>query len=117
MSQSEIMLLFEQMEPDRQKELLQQIKSEYRQILIKYFTNDINLKEKIDKFINAAYCASIPIPQIIEIHMELVDEFSKQLKLEGRGDYSSLLLDYRLTLIDMLAHLCELYRRSQTSKG
>lgn len=117
MSQSEIMLLFEQMDPSQQKEILQQIKSEYRQILIKYFTNDINLKEKIDKFINAIFCANIPVPQIIEIHMELVDEFSKQLKLEGRGDYSSLLLDYRLTLIDMLAHLCELYRRSQTSKG
>ena len=116
MSKYEMMPFFEQMNPSQQKEILQQIKSEYRQILIKYFTNDINLKEKIDKFINTIFCANIPVPQIIEIHMELVDEFSKQLKLEGRSDYSSLLLDYRLTLIDMLAHLCELYRRSQTSK-
>ena len=116
MSQSEIVLIFEQMNPSQKKEFLQRIKTEYRQILIQYFTNDVNLKEKIDKFINTIFCASIPVPQIIEIHMELVDEFSKQLKLEGRSDYSSLLLDYRLTLIDMLAHLCELYRRSQTSK-
>jgi len=50
------------------------------------------------------------VPQIIEIHMELIDEFSKQLKLEGRND--EVLLDYRLTLIDILAHLCEVYRCS-----
>lgn len=51
------------------------------------------------------------MPQIIEIHMELIDEFSKQLKLEGRSD--EVLLDYRLTLIDILAHLCETYRSSK----
>ncbi|MEO1760444.1 MAG: KaiA domain-containing protein [Cyanobacteria bacterium J06629_18] len=113
MSQSEIMLFFERMDAKQKEEILQQIKSEYRQILIKYFTNDTNLKEKIDKLTNTIFRVNIPVPQIIEIHMELVDEFSKQLKIEGRNDYSSLLLDYRLTLIDMLAHLCEMYRRSQ----
>jgi circadian clock protein KaiA len=30
--------------------------------------------------------------------------------LEGRSE--DILLDYRLTLIDVIAHLCELYRRS-----
>jgi len=90
--------------------LLQQIKSDYRKILINYFTTDKTLKEKIDKFINALFCANIPVPQILEIDMELIDEFSKQLKLEGRSDEA--LLDYRLTLIDILAHLCELYRCS-----
>lgn len=111
------MLTFEQMNPKKKQEILQKIRYEYRQILIKYFTNDINQKEKIDKLINTIFCAYVPIPLVIEIHMELVDEFSKKLKIEGRTDYSSLLLDYRLTLIDMLAHLCELYRRSQISKG
>lgn len=90
--------------------LLLQLKSDYRQILINYFTTDKKLKEKIDKFINEIFCANIPVPQIIEIHMELIDEFSQQLKLEGRTDEA--LLDYRLTLIDILAHLCELYRNS-----
>jgi circadian clock protein KaiA len=93
--------------------LLEQLKSDYRQILINYFTTDKTLKEKIDKFINALFCANIPVPQIIEIHMELIDEFSKQLRLEGRSDES--LLDYRLTLIDILAHLCEVYRSSMPS--
>lgn len=50
------------------------------------------------------------VPQIVEIHMELIDEISKQLKLEGRSE--EILLDYRLTLIDIIAHLCEMYRRS-----
>jgi circadian clock protein KaiA len=94
-------------EVDRQL-LLQQLKSDYRQILIDYFTTEKGLKEKIDKFINAVFCANIPVPQIIEIHMELIEEFSKNLKLEGRSDEA--LLDYRLTLIDILAHLCEVYR-------
>ncbi|MGK7898848.1 MAG: circadian clock protein KaiA, partial [Xenococcus sp. (in: cyanobacteria)] len=44
------------------------------------------------------------------IHMELMDEFSQQLKLEGRSE--EILLDYRLALIDIVAHLCEMYRRS-----
>jgi circadian clock protein KaiA len=42
--------------------------------------------------------------------MEIVDEFSKQLKIEGRSD--GVVMDYRLTLIDVLAHLCEIYRCS-----
>lgn len=90
--------------------LLRQLKSDYRQILIDYFTTDKTLQDKIDEFIQAVFYANIPVPQIIEIHMELIDEFSKQLKLEGRSDDA--LLDYRLTLIDILAHLCEQYRSS-----
>lgn len=100
--------VFQQMTQVDQRVLLQQIKSDYRQILLAYFTTDKALKEKIDKFINTVFCANIPVPQIIEIHMEIIDEFSKQLKLEGRSEET--LLDYRLTLIDILAHLCEAYR-------
>jgi circadian clock protein KaiA len=93
-----------------QKALLVQIKLEYRQILINYFTPDKTLKLQIDKFASRLFDASIPVPQLLEIHMEVMDEFSKQLQLEGRNDES--LLDYRLTLIDILAHLCEIYRDS-----
>ncbi|MBD2435713.1 KaiA family protein [Nostoc sp. FACHB-110] len=100
--------VFQQMTQVDQRVLLQQIKSDYRQILVDYFTTDTTLKERIDKFINTVFCANIPVPQIIEIHMEIIDEFSKQLRLEGRSDET--LLDYRLTLIDILAHLCEAYR-------
>lgn len=93
-----------------QQEFWQQLKVDYRQILLLYFANDVTVKQQIDKFINVVFNAKIPVPQIIEIHMELIDEFSKQLKIEGRSD--EVLLDYRLTLIDVLAHLCEVYRCS-----
>ncbi len=92
------------------KSFLDQLKLDYREILINYFNNDNNLQAKIDKFINAAFHANISVAQILEMHMDLIDEFSTQLKLEGRSE--EVLLDYRLTLIDILAHLCEAYRRS-----
>ncbi|MEH2418784.1 KaiA family protein [Nostoc sp.] len=100
----------QEMTPAERQKLLSQLKSDYRLILIKYFTTDKTLPEKIDKFINTIFYANIPVPQIIEIHMEVIEEFSHQLKLEGRSDET--LLDYRLTLIDILAHLCEVYRSS-----
>ena len=94
----------------RDREFIQQLKADYRQILLEYFTNDIIVKKLIDRFSKVVFDAKVPAAQIIEIHMELIDEFSKQLKLEGRND--EVLLDYRLTLIDVLAHLCEAYRTS-----
>ena len=99
---------FPQMTQVDRQVLLQQLKSDYHQILINYFTTDKTLKEKIDQFIDAVFRANIPVPQIIEFHMELIEDFSIQLRLEGRSDEA--LLDYRLALIDILAHLCEHYR-------
>jgi circadian clock protein KaiA len=94
---------------DRQ-ELLDQLKSKYRQIVLNYFSKDPDLNQKIDEYVNIAFFADIPISRVVEIHMELMDQLSKQLKLEGRSE--EMLLDYRLTLIDIMAHLCEMYRRS-----
>ncbi|MEH2283274.1 MAG: KaiA family protein [Nostoc sp.] len=101
---------FQEMTPAQRQGLLRQLKLDYSLILIEYFTTDQTLKDKIDKFINTIFYANIPVPQIIEIHMDVIEEFSHQLKLEGRSNET--LLDYRLTLIDILAHLCELYRSS-----
>lgn len=101
---------YDQMPPVEKQAFWQQLKSDYRQILLSYFTTDTTLKQKIDQFIDTAFNTNIPVPQLIEIHMELIDEFSKQLKLEGRSE--EVLLDYRITLIDILAHLCEVYRCS-----
>ncbi len=103
-------LNFHKMNAEEKENVLAELKSDYREILINYFITDQGLKEKIDKFINDLFHANIPVPQIIEIHMEVIDEFAKQLRLEGRSDET--LLDYRLTLIDILAHLCEMYRCS-----
>jgi circadian clock protein KaiA len=96
-------------EPEQQ-ELLQQLAIDYRHIILNYFSNEIDLNQTIDNFVDLIFFADVPVAQIVEIHMDLMDEFSKQLKLEGRGE--EILLDYRLTLIDTLAHLCEMYRRS-----
>ncbi|MCC5619023.1 circadian clock protein KaiA [Nostoc sp. CHAB 5836] len=101
---------FQEMSPAEKQGLLRQLKSDYSLIIIDYFSTDKTLKEKIDKFINTIFYSNIPVPQIIEIHMEVMEEFSNQLKLEGRSNET--LLDYRLTLIDILAHLCEIYRSS-----
>jgi circadian clock protein KaiA len=101
---------FQNMNPAERQGLLKQLKSDYSLILINYFTTDKTLKDSIDKFINTIFYANIPVPKIIEIHMEVIEEFSIQLQLEGRSNET--LLDYRLTLIDILAHLCEVYRSS-----
>ncbi len=92
------------------KELLQQLTIDYREIILNYFVSDFPLNELIDQFVNRCFFADISVSQILEVHMELMDEFSQQLKLEGRSE--EILLDYRLVLIDILAHLGEMYRRS-----
>ena len=98
------------MTPPQKDALLRQLKQDYREIVLVYFTEDSGLSERIDQLVDLVFLTDLPISQIVEIHMELMDEFSKHLKLEGRSD--EVLLDYRLTLIDILAHLCEMYRRS-----
>ena len=102
--------IFQDMTATEKQELLAKLKSDYRQIIINYFLTDNALPERLDKFINNLFYTSIHIPQIIEMHMEIMDEFATQLMIEGRSNET--LLDYRLTLIDILAHLCELYRCS-----
>jgi circadian clock protein KaiA len=96
-------------EADRDQ-YLSQLRAGYRKIVLGYFSHDAKLNQNIDDFVNQAFFADIAVSHIVEIHMELMDEFSKQLKLEGRSE--EILLDYRLTLIDVIAHLCEMYRRS-----
>ena len=92
------------------KEFRASLKAQYQQIILSYFLQDAQINAKIDDYVNRAFFADISASQILEIHMELIEEFSQQLKLEGRSE--EILLDYRLTLIDVLAHLAEMYRRS-----
>ncbi|MEO0771498.1 MAG: circadian clock protein KaiA, partial [Cyanobacteria bacterium J06649_4] len=99
-----------QMAAQEQREFLDKLRQDYRHIILNYFANDTAINQKIDDFVNVAFFADMSVPKIVEIHMELIDDFSKQLQLEGRSD--EILADYRLTLIDVIAHLCEMYRRS-----
>ncbi len=96
-------------EKDRE-ELTQKLSNSYRQILLEYFENDRQINQLIDDFVDRAFFADVSTSQILEIHMDLIDDFSYQLKIEGRNN--DVLLDYRLPLIDVISHLCEMYRRS-----
>ncbi len=96
-------------EPERQ-EYYRKLRSTYHEIILHYFRPKSELNQRIDEFVNLAFFADVSVSQVLEIHMELMDAFAKQLKLEGRSD--EVLLDYRIALIDVIAHLCELYRRS-----
>ncbi len=95
---------------EEREQLLDQLRTDYRQIILEYFTDSPTLNQKIDNFVTTAFFADVSVSQLVEAHMEIMDAFSKQLKLEGRSE--EVLLDYRLTLIDTIAHLCEMYRRS-----
>lgn len=103
-------LFLRHLPPSERQKILENLKSEYRQIVLKYFSQDNTLNQRIDNFVDKSFFADISVSRIVEIHMELMEEFSKQLKLEGRSE--DILLDYRLTLIDVIAHLGEMYRRS-----
>jgi circadian clock protein KaiA len=104
-------LFLRNLSPEDREEYIGRLKSIYRTIILEYFSEKNNdLNQKIDEFVNLSFFADISVSQVLEIHMELMDDFAKQLRLEGRND--EVLLDYRITLIDMIAHLCELYRRS-----
>ena len=55
-----------------------------------------------------AFFVNLSFKQIVEIHLELIEELSRQLQIEGfNPDFLS---DYRLVLIDVMAHLGEMYR-------
>ena len=101
---------FKNMSRAEKHRFLEKLSADYREIILGYFSKDATLNQKIDSYVNAAFFADIAVAQIVEIHMDLMDDFSKQLQLEGRSE--DILLDYRLTLIDVIAHLCEMYRRS-----
>ena len=95
---------------EQQKKLDRKLSLSYRKILLNYFNDSSQINKLIDDFVDRAFFINVSTSQILEIHMELIDEFSQQLKIEGRSD--DILLDYRLPLIDIIAHLCEMYRRS-----
>jgi circadian clock protein KaiA len=97
------------------REYLDQLKQLYQGIILKYFkqnsnSENLSLNDEIDHLANLAFMADVSASKMLEIHMELMDDYAIQLKLEGRN--LDILLDYRITLIDVIAHLCEMYRRS-----
>lgn len=106
---------FRHLDREQKEEVLADLKSQYRKIVLDYFDESGEINEIIDEFVSGVFFTDLSVSEIVKIHMELMEEFSKQLKLEGRSE--DILLDYRLTLIDVIAHLCELYRRSVPQGG
>ncbi|MCP9790357.1 circadian clock protein KaiA [Vulcanococcus limneticus] len=97
--------------PEQEREdLLASLERTYRDLLLSYFRDPAAANQAIESFVHTAFFSDLPITKAVEIHMNLIDDFSKQLRLEGHK--SDFLQDYRLALIDVMAHLCEMYRRS-----
>jgi circadian clock protein KaiA len=101
---------FRNLSVEERKTLSAQLKVQYHEIVLAYFSPELNLNDMLDEFVTLLFFADLSVSEVVELHMELMEEFSKQLKLEGWSE--DILLDYRLTLIDVIAHLCEMYRRS-----
>ncbi len=102
---------YRRMDSEDKISYIQRLQEVYRSILLEYFKdNSSNLNKLIDEFVSLCFFADISVSQVLEIHMEIIDDFGKRLKVEGRNQ--DILLDYRITLIDIIAHLCEMYRRS-----
>jgi circadian clock protein KaiA len=92
------------------EELLRSLTRTYRDLLLSYFRDPAAANQALESFVNTAFFIDLPVTRIVEIHVNLIDGFSSQLKLEGHK--VEFLQDYRLALIDVMAHLCEMYRRS-----
>jgi circadian clock protein KaiA len=101
---------FRHLDRQQKQAILLELKSHYRKIVLNYFADTSQINDEIDDFVSLVFFRDLAVSEIVKIHMELMEEFSDQLKLEGRS--GDILLDYRLTLIDIIAHLCEMYRRS-----
>ncbi|VEP12663.1 Circadian clock protein KaiA (fragment) [Hyella patelloides LEGE 07179] len=107
-SQRNYQQFFEQLSSLEQEKLLQEFKIAYYQIITDYFNDENLINEQIDRFVETAFFVNLPVDKVVKIHMELVDDLSRKLKLEGiQPDFLS---DYRLALIDVIAHLGEMYR-------
>jgi circadian clock protein KaiA len=98
------------LQPQDAETLLGSLQRTYRDLLLSYFRNPAAANQALESFVNTAFFSDLPITKVVEIHMDLIDSFSKQLRLEGHK--SDFLQDYRLALLDVMAHLCEMYRRS-----
>ncbi len=101
---------YRRLSPPEQAKLMQRLRGLYQAVVLDYYQKPNQANQHIDEFVALAFFADLSISQVLELHMQLMDDYAKQLKLEGRSE--EILLDYRITLIDVIAHLSEMYRRS-----
>ncbi len=101
---------FRNLSATEQQQLLQRLRGLYQAIVLDYFQFPQRANLRTDELVALAFFADMGVSQILEIHMGLMEDFSKQLKIEGRNE--EILLDYRITLIDVISQLSEMYRRA-----
>ncbi|MEO1131460.1 MAG: circadian clock protein KaiA [Cyanobacteria bacterium J06639_1] len=101
---------YRRLSADEREQFDRRLRGLYHAIVLEYFQSSEQANRRIDEFAALAFFADLSVSQVLEMHMRLMDDFAKQLKLEGRSE--EILLDYRITLIDVIAHLSEMYRRS-----
>lgn len=92
-----------------QQELLERLELSYSRILFDYFSSEEKIDRLINHFAEEAFSVDLPLHKVVEIHGLLIDNLNYQLKIEGI--HTEYLSDFRLTLIDVVAHLSEIYRK------
>ena len=97
-----------------QKKILKNLKLEYSLILFDYFSDEDSINSKIEDFVREAFEIDLPISKVVEIHLDLIDSLEKELIIKGL--HAEYLSDFRLTLIDVIAHLGEMYRNARCVK-
>lgn len=105
---------FDNLSKSEQRTLLDRLKLTYSLILFDYFSSEESINSKIDSFVQEAFSVNLPTNQVIKIHIEIIDSLERQLALEGL--HTEYLKDLRLTLIDVMAHLGEMYRSAMYCK-
>ncbi len=101
---------FRNLSAGEQQQLLQRLRGLYQAVVLDYFQLPQRANLRTDELVALAFFADMGVSQILELHMGLMEDFSKQLKIEGRNE--EILLDYRITLIDVISQLSEMYRRA-----
>ncbi len=99
---------FDELSLAEQQELIKELTADYYQIISDYFSKENQINDQIDRFVEKAFFINLSIDKVVEIHMKLIDDLARGLRFEGL--HSEFLSDYRLTLIDVIAHLGEMYR-------
>ena len=105
---------FDDLSEFEQRKILKNLKVEYSLILFDYFSDKNSINNNIEDFAREAFNINLPISKVVEIHLDLIDSLEKELIIEGlQVEYLS---DFRLTLIDVIAHLGEMYRNAKCVK-
>ena len=94
----------------KQNELIDRLQLDYSQILFDYFSSEDAIARLIDRFVTEVFLVNLPVHKIVEIHCSLIDDLRQQFMLEGIQ--TAYLGNFRLTLIEIIARLGEMYRKA-----